>query len=217
MDNPFDAVADRYDAWFDLPEGRALLERELDCLRPLVTTSARPWLEVGVGTGRFAQALGVEEGLDPSLPMLEKAAARSIRVQQGVGECLPYGDGSFGGVLLVVTVCFLRDPIRAFTEAARVLRPGGRLVVGIIPADSPWGEEYARKGAAGHPIYSKAQFYTTQQVVETAQAAGFHYVVARSCLHSPPGSAAASASDVRQGIVPGAGFVALGFTVGASV
>jgi ubiquinone/menaquinone biosynthesis C-methylase UbiE len=75
----FDTIADSYDRWYDSPEGRAIFNAELKCLRrlceQLALTSAR-WLETGVGTGRFASMLGIAEGMDPSSRMLEIAAAR---------------------------------------------------------------------------------------------------------------------------------------------
>lgn len=55
----FDTEAERYDAWFDSPAGRVLFENELAAIRLLWRDEFRPALEVGVGTGRFAQALGV--------------------------------------------------------------------------------------------------------------------------------------------------------------
>ncbi|MCI0530275.1 MAG: class I SAM-dependent methyltransferase, partial [Nitrospira sp.] len=188
MDNPFEVVAGQYDAWFDTPEGRAIFQAELECLRPLVTKAYRPWLEIGVGTGRFAQALGVEDGIDPSASMMKKASARRIRVLEGLGESLPYKNHSFGGILMVVTVCFLSRPEKVLAEAARVLRPRGRLVVGIIPADSPWGGEYARKGKEGHPLYSVAKFYKSNEVIAMAQDARFQFEEARSGLFTRPGA-----------------------------
>src|SRR3972149_5335474 len=50
----FDEYAERYDAWYDSPKGRALLGTEVACLRPLLSQFPQPYLEVGVGTGRFA-------------------------------------------------------------------------------------------------------------------------------------------------------------------
>ena len=55
----FDREAARYDAWFDSPEGRVLFSAEVAAVRRLVNGLPGPVLEVGVGTGRFAQALGV--------------------------------------------------------------------------------------------------------------------------------------------------------------
>lgn len=207
--NPFDKLARRYDRWFDSRRGQAIFDAEVACLRELIPDRAGRWSEVGVGTGRFAEPLGIAEGVDPSLPMLEMAERRGIRTKHGYGEELPYANGSFDGVLMVVTVCFLSDPGTAFEECSRVLKGNGYLVVGLVPADSPWGEFYAHRGRKGHPFYAAARFYTCRQVLELGEAAGFVPDHAMSCLLSPPNARVDCAR--QDGIVPGAGFVGLRF------
>jgi SAM-dependent methyltransferase len=167
------------------------------------------WLEVGVGTGRFAQALGVKEGVDPCAPMLEFARQRGVRARRGLGESLPYPDCCFHGVLLVVTLCFLSDPARALRECARVLKEDGYLIAGFVPSDSPWGRLYKRRGRRGHPFYSVARFYDCDEVIRMAVAAGFKLNRAVSCLFSPPGEP--PDTRWRRELVAGAGFVGMRF------
>ena len=206
--NPFDKLAEQYDRWFDSPRGRAIFEAEMGCLRELMPSQAGRWLEVGVGTGRFAEALGIAEGVDPSQPMLEMARRRGIRVEHGYGQELPYANASFDGVVMVVTVCFLSDPGAAFAECWRVLKEDGCLIVGLVPADSPWGESYAQRGREGHPIYRTARFHTCSEVSNLLQRAGFVRESAISGLLPPPNAPLDSAR--QRGIVSGAGFVAFG-------
>ena len=207
--NPFGKLAKEYDRWFDSPRGRAIFEAELGCLRELMPGQAGRWLEVGVGTGRFAEALGIEEGVDPSRPMLELARRRGLQVKRGHGEELPYANAFFDGVLMVVTVCFLSDPGKAFAECRRVLKVDGCLVVGLVPADSPWGESYAQRGREGHPLYGTARFHTCNQVTGLLQTAGF---VRQSAISSLLSSPSVPVDGARQsGVVAGAGFVALKF------
>jgi SAM-dependent methyltransferase len=144
--------------------------------------------------------------------MLEFARQRGVRARGGWGESLPYPDGSFHGVLMVVTLCFLSDPARALRECARVLKQDGYLIAGFVPSDSPWGRLYKRRGHRRHPFYSVARFYNCDEVIRMAVAAGFKLNRAVSCLLSPPGEPL----DVsrRQGIVAGAGFVAMEFVNG---
>ena len=85
----FDRYPERYDAWYDAPRGRAVFESERACLAAHLAGFPKPWLEVGVGTGRFAQALGIAEGADPALAALRIARRRGVRVVAGMGERLP--------------------------------------------------------------------------------------------------------------------------------
>jgi ubiquinone/menaquinone biosynthesis C-methylase UbiE len=177
----FDERAGEYDAWYEAPSGRATFEAELDAVRPLLAVLPRPWLEVGVGTGRFGGSLGVEVGIDPSLRSLVLARQR-LHVIGAIGEALPFGAQSFGGVLCVLTLCFVRDPRQALIEMRRVLRPGGGLVLATVPADSPLGERYRALGKQGHPFYREARFFTRKELDTIVTAAGFRIVRRRSAL-----------------------------------
>src|SRR4030043_298719 len=53
----FDSHASEYDAWYDTDAGKAIFTMEADCLKPLLRSYPRPYLEIGVGSGRFAKAL----------------------------------------------------------------------------------------------------------------------------------------------------------------
>jgi len=66
----FDVFVERYDVWFDSPFGKSAFELEKACIASLCRNFKRPSLEIGVGTGRFAEALGIEYGVDISLRAL---------------------------------------------------------------------------------------------------------------------------------------------------
>ncbi len=211
ISGPFDSIAREYDAWYDSKEGSTIFEEEVQALLLVKGRVPGRWLEVGVGTGRFANELGVSDGIDPSGEMLALAAARGISTKRGVAETLPYGDKEFDGVLFVVTLCFVESPACAFEECARVLRPKGACVVGIVPASSPWGQEYQRKAKAGHPVYSHATFFSVEEVVRLASGCGLMLQDAASALLWPPGEAQIQHNRVVRGARPDAGFVALRF------
>ncbi len=207
---PFEMRAAEYDAWFDSESGRIVFAREVACLRKVMSPPTGQWLEVGVGTGRFAAALGVMDGIDPSDAMRAMAEQRGIRTVEGVGESLPYADRIFDGILMTTTLCFLADPAKSFEECHRVLKKTGRLVVGLIPADSPWGRLYARKAAQGHPIYSAATFHSPEDVIRLANGSGFEFQEAWCCLLTPPEDLTGEGPP-HCGIVPDAGFVTMAF------
>ena len=207
--NPFDMEADRYDLWFESGKGKAVFEIEKSCLRRLLPRCEGRWLEIGVGSGRFAEALGISEGVDPSSAMLAIAAKRGIHTVQGAGESLPYKAATFDGVLMVTTLCFLTNVKKVVAEIHRVLRSDGVLLVGMVPAESPWGLLYKQKGREGHSIYSKARFHTCREVVRICTDMGFVFDEAANCITTPPGEE--PANKLQPGINEAAGFVAMRF------
>ncbi len=210
-ENPFEQLAEKYDQWFETPRGRAIFSVETACLRELMNGAGKAWLEVGVGSGRFAQALDVQEGVDPSPSMLEMAGSRGILVRKGAGEELPYPDDVFDGVLMVTTLCFLFDPEKVFVECTRVLKNNGCLVLGMIPAESKWAELYEQKGIEGHPVYSRARFYTSEKALYMASAAGFYFERAASCLFTAPDQPLAGSMRISPRAAKGAGFAGMKF------
>ncbi|MDP9385474.1 MAG: class I SAM-dependent methyltransferase, partial [Actinomycetota bacterium] len=90
-------------------------------------------LDVGGGTGNYALALR-DHGfapivLDCNAAMLERAAAKGLTTVAGDAAALPYEDGSWDAVTLISMLHHVPDWRAALREAARVLRPGGRLAV----------------------------------------------------------------------------------------
>ena len=130
-------------------------------------------MEVGVGTGRFAEPLGINTGLEPSARMAEIARKRGIKVLDGVAEYLPFGDGQFELVLMVTTVCFLDDIHQAFREVYRVLTNGGVFIAGIVDRNSPIGQKYL-KHKDESVFYSLATFYSVDEVVKIMKQSGFN-------------------------------------------
>ena len=128
----FDPIADAYDSWYDSLEGQAIFQEESLCLKQLGCDHSKHWLEVGVGTGRFAKALGITYGIDLSPEMAAIAKRRGIAVQVGSVEQLPYPASSFDGILMALTLCFVVNSRQAFSECARVLRGKGHLIIGTI-------------------------------------------------------------------------------------
>lgn len=156
---------------------------------------------------RFAAALGIHEGVDPSASALVLAKERGIDVCAGVAEHLPYSAAIFDGILVVTALCFFDDAELALREFARVLKPGGRLVIGMLPASGPWGRLRAEKKRQGHPLYAHARFFTAEEVRSLAERSGFR--VDRVCctLLSLPEAAPSPMRTIE--IVPDAGFVCL--------
>jgi SAM-dependent methyltransferase len=165
----FETHHQRYEEWFEKHEAAYI--SELLALRPFVPWEGRG-IEIGVGSGRFAGPLGVQVGVDPSPAMLVYAAARGIEVVQGTAENLPFVAGSFDHAMVVTTICFVDSPAEMLAEARRVLKPGGRLVIGFIDRESALGQDYLAHQAE-NVFYRDATFYSSDEIAQLLLETGF--------------------------------------------
>jgi len=94
--------------------------------------------DLGCGTGQLSATVAPYVAriiaVDASDDMLDAArqrlaAAPHVEVRQGQLEALPIGDGELDAAMLSLVLHYAADPASVLTEAARVLRPGGRLLV----------------------------------------------------------------------------------------
>jgi len=127
----FDRVAADYDAT------RGGDARAIACARDVAPhLPPGDTLEIGVGTGIVAAAVRAEAphvvrlvGIDISVEMLARASQRLPgAVVRASALRLPFGDARFDAALAVHVLHLVPDMGAALAEAARVLRPGGRLV-----------------------------------------------------------------------------------------
>jgi ubiquinone/menaquinone biosynthesis C-methylase UbiE len=165
----FERYAERYDSWYD--RNRDWFLREVELIKELAE-DFKLGLEVGVGTGRFAEELGIRYGVDLSNKMLKLARSRGIEVIKADATALPFKDRTFDLVLFAFTLCFLDKPDEALKEAKRVLKDSGKLLVCFVPADSKLGMEY--KSRTDNPFYSSARLYTPAEVLDMLKSCEMH-------------------------------------------
>ncbi len=202
--SPFDDLATEYDAWFDR-EGSLIFLIEAQAFKSLPPSLPKAWLEIGVGSGRFAQALGIETGIDPSIKLVEMARKRGISAFLGRGEQEFFDEELFGTVFLIVTLCFLDSPLDVLKEANRTLIPGGKIVLGLVLKESPWGQFYQTQKAQGHRFYKFVTFYTYDEALKLLEQAGFSTERVVSTLFQQPGKVQ-HVEEPREGYFPDAGF-----------
>jgi ubiquinone/menaquinone biosynthesis C-methylase UbiE len=149
--------------FLDMP--RPFLRRDA-LLRLLNPAPGERVLEVGPGTGyytlevaRHLEPGGQIDALDLQQPMLDEMMRRvrarglsNVAPVQGDAQRLPFADATFNAAFLVATLGEVPDRDRALRELRRVLKPGGRLIVGEGQPDPhmvPLAALQAEAGAAG--------------------------------------------------------------------
>jgi ubiquinone/menaquinone biosynthesis C-methylase UbiE len=116
---------------------------------------------------RGAQVVAVDE----SAAMLLKARAKR-RAQQPITrvqadlERLPFPASAFDAGLMQVVLEFVANPLAALREARRVIRPQGRLIIGVISALGPWAAYYrGRAGREPDSVWRHARFWTLPELI----------------------------------------------------
>lgn len=172
----FDQEASTYDDWCKTPLGSFVDQIE----KELMAKSAQPQagekaLDLGCGTGIYAiwlkkQGLDVT-GIDLSSAMLAKAQEKAQREDlavhwiQGDITRLPFDHETFDLVICNIVLEFVGDPEKVVAEAIRVIKKGGRLVIGLINKESYWGRTYAQKGRNNpDSVFANARFYSEADI-----------------------------------------------------
>lgn len=167
-----------YDGWFDTHP--AVYQSELLAIKPFIPKN-KTGIEIGAGTGRFAQQFNIKYGVEPSENMAKIAEQRGITVYRAFAEDLPFGDSTFDFVMMVTTVCFLSDISEAFSETRRILKTNGEIILAVIDKNSEPGKMYLKENAK-NKFYSNATFYSPEELTLILQNSGFSDFMFRQTL-----------------------------------
>ena len=122
--------------FYDLVVSRPLLRARTQSLRTLPADQAKKVLLSGIGTGLdlpLLPKLHHYTALDFNAAMLERAKPRGagLQVEWVLGDsmALPFADAHFDHVVLHLILAVVPQPAQCLREAARVLKPGGTIVI----------------------------------------------------------------------------------------
>jgi len=132
--------------WVEAPHPLITRERLREALGP---EAGERVLEIGPGTGYYtvdlAQWVGADgsveifdiqqEMLDHTLERAREHGVSNVQATPGDARELPYEDDSFDAAILITVLGEIPDQDAALREVERVLRPGGRLIVGELFGD----------------------------------------------------------------------------------
>jgi ubiquinone/menaquinone biosynthesis C-methylase UbiE len=168
---PFNDHVAEYEEWFE--KYPFVFQSEVEALRYFLPEGNNiRGLEVAAGTGRFSRELGIKEGIEPAANMRALALERGVDVISGEAEHLPYQNESFDFVLMVFCISYFEDLSTAFKEANRVLKNGGKLIVGFIDKNSIIGKSYEQRKSSSI-FYKQANFYSTKRVISELRKTGY--------------------------------------------
>lgn len=214
-----------YARWRATPLGAVTERLEMDLVFALAgPLRGRALLDVGTGDGAYAlhaAARGAQvTGVDAEPAMLGAATARAVEGGVDVtfvasrAEALPFDDATFDVVLAVTVLCFVDDTSSAFREMARVLRPGGRLVVGELGRHNLWAASRRVRAWLGSRTWRNAHFWTRAALERQVTIAGLRVVETRGAVHYPPSAwfarrLAGIDHCLSRLVAPGAAFLAV--------
>ena len=146
-------------------------------------------LDLGTGTGRMLEllapladrAVGIDQSpamLNVARTRLERAGLRNVQLRQGDIYALPVERDGYDLVIVHQVLHYLDDPARAVREAARAVRPGGRLVVVDF---APHGHEFLREQHAHRRLG-----FTGEEIESFMKEAGLE-IMERRDLPAGPG------------------------------
>ena len=157
----FDNNLNEYENWFI--DNKFAYESEIEAIKQIAEIPENS-VEIGIGSGLFAVPLGIKKGIDPSQTMINLGKKRGLNIIKGVAEDLPWADNSIDYALMVTSICFVDDVKKSLSEAYRILKPNGNLIIAFVDKDSPIGKEYlANKDKS--LFYKEATFFGTDELI----------------------------------------------------
>jgi len=192
MDTLFNNFYSGYDDWYSTLLGKFIDKIETDCLYSLLKPEKdQKILDVCCGTGNFSVKLAKEDcdvtGIDISDKMLEiakeKAKKEKCTIEFIKDDCslISLQDNHYDFIISMAGFEFIHDPIIAYKNLFKYLKPGGDFIIGTIQKGSEWQKLYSSlKGT----VYEYANFLTFDEIKNIDINS---YCNKQECLFIPPG------------------------------
>ena len=190
-------LSESYTRWRSSCLGQTTDRLEQQLLFELLgSVAGKTLLDIGCGDGELTSKLAkrgaIATGIDMDPATIAAARHRTrfegtkLHFVEGNAENLPFHDAAFDIVLAVTVLCFVRDAERAVIEMARVLKPGGQLVIGELGRWSFWSAYRRIRGWLGNSTWQAAKFRTARELRRLVDATGLHVVETRGAIYYPP-------------------------------
>jgi len=171
----FNKVAGDYDLFYDTELGDKIDKFEKQAVSGfLKAMKGRNMLELGAGTGHWTALFshyGFEvTGIDEAEEMLEMAARKNIpnaAFRKADAHNLPFEEDRFENVAMMATLEFVEDLGKVWDEIARVLQPGGSLLIGALNDRSSTAQNREE-----NPVFGPARFLTYEHLQTELQLFG---------------------------------------------
>lgn len=196
LDDVFGLNIELYEEWF--AKNNNIVKSEIKAIKQLLPKSGEG-IEIGVGTGIFASALGIKTGVEPSEKMRNKAIERGINTINAYAENIPIPDKMYDFVLMVTVDCFFTDILQAFKEAYRILAKEGFLIVAFIDKNTPLGQIYEEKKAS-NVFYKNARFHSASEIENLLKITHFKIIDKRQTVFNLENIIQEIKPDVGEGV-----------------
>lgn len=180
----FNLKANIYEEWYSTKRGFLVLKTEtrgIDYFLPKHGLG----IEIGAGTGIFSKLLTTKNRsivcLDPSIRMLRHAKNKGLQTILGLAENPPIKDNCMDFVLIIASLEFINEPVKAFSSISSILKRDGVLIVLIINKNGYWVRYYKSLGDKA-PLLSKANFFSFSEITNLLRRGGFEILDALATL-----------------------------------
>lgn len=158
--NSFDYTATKYEQW--VQKNHELFKSELKAIQKLIEEDLGEALEIGVGTGVFAEALNIKEGIEPSKEMAKYATQRGIDVAISTIEEFKI-EKKYNSIFMITVDPFIKNLERVFNKIHGMLTNSGCIYLVILDRESPLGKIY-NENKEQDENYKYANFHSFDEV-----------------------------------------------------